>query len=103
MGFLVQNKCHETIQKANDSFISSCGFQSHDLYVYYCEPPTTQGNGVVFIREHISTGVRNIQHTPMNYPSCEIEVNNTSELAWLVVGVWVVAWGVRKMIEVLKR
>ena len=103
MGFLVQDKCHDTIQKANNSFISNCGIQTYDLYFYYCEPPTTQGQGVVFIRENVSTGVRNIQHTAMVYPSCEVEVSNTTQLAWLVVGVWVIAWGFRKMIEVLKR
>ncbi len=103
MGFLVQGKCHDTITLANQYFISHCGVQRSDTYISYCEPPTSQGEGVVFIRENLATGVRNIQHTAMVYPPCTVDVNSTTELAWLVAGVWVVAWGFKKMIEVMKR
>lgn len=104
MGYLVQGKCHDTVSLANSHFISYCGVtNSTDTNVGYCEPPTTQGPGVVFVRENVATGVRVVQHTAIVYPSCDVDVNSTTELAWLVAGVWVLAWGFKKMIEVMKR
>ncbi|MBK7366293.1 MAG: hypothetical protein IPI97_15365 [Nitrosomonas sp.] len=100
MGYLVQGKCVDTLQKADHLFASYCGVQADGSFIYYCYANNL--GGINFIRETFSTGAIVTQTSVVTYPPCDIEVNSTSELAWLVAGVWVVA-GIQKMIEVMRR
>lgn len=99
---MVRGQCFNTTAEADNMYASYCGITSTDAsYIIYCYP--NEFGGINFVRENLSTGATIVQSSILTYPNCEVQVGNTTELAWLVVGVWVVAWGFRKMIEVLKR
>ncbi len=102
MGYLVQGRCLDTLSEADNFYASYCGFQADGSFIYYCSV-NSSGGGINFVRETTSTGALLVQTTAISHPSCDVQVNSTSDLAWLVAGVWVVAWGFRKMIEVMRR
>lgn len=104
MGYKFNDKCYETLFDMHAAFASFCQASGSGLgtNLLSCKPDSA---GYVVIQSFsVSNGTPG---TPWNfYPpqvTCDYSGLPTTadivETAWLVVGVWVVAWAFRKMAD----
>ena len=95
MSFLYKNKCFDTALELNSAVAADCPLVSGNIYGLTCTATGSDVavngwlNGVSF--SQVVVPVQNACVTPSIQP--------VSELAWLVVGCWVLAWGLRKVIQ----
>lgn len=109
MGYKYLNQCFETKQEfldylAQGCFIHSGGTGGLSSYFVFC---TSGADSLTIQPVQISNGSL---LTPYTYTpqliTCEPNNLTNSDiysLAWLVVGVWVVAFGIKKITEVLSK
>ncbi len=114
MGSKYRDTCYETSTDALQVMADYCGVSiggssTNATFAAYCKP-----NGTALT---IHTGTLNNPNdvtaafsiTP-TFPTCTYTPPNNSTItpedavqtAWLVIGVWVVAWGIRKIIDSLR-
>lgn len=113
MGYKYKAECLETLQEFYDRYAEDCSNQvavGSSLTITKCISTST---GVDVWAYKIDTGAlvqsnsANIPHiTPQTFScnytspsSTTITTADIVETSWLIVGVWVVAWAVRKMID----
>lgn len=113
MGFKYRDTCYDTLAEAIQSEADQCGLTINNssgyYWVGYCE---VNGSNIQFLHNNTASSTfytSALTYTP-SYPSCTANSGGSTfsnadiiELSWLVVSVWVVAWGFRKMIEVFKK
>jgi hypothetical protein len=115
MGYQYQNFCLDTVDDLYQRFaldctgkiISSTGSTSVG-YIAKCSPVATGVNVRLYDLSTSSavgttTLVQPNQITCTASSSSPITNADAVQTAWLVISVWVVAWGVRKLIDLLKR
>lgn len=111
MGYKYNNICFETqaeaLQYVSDSCSVVLGGTTNASWVAYCK---VNGSSINFLYGLLSTSGTNTSpfvYTPI-FPACTFEASkvfsnaDVVQLSWLVVGVWVVAWGIRKLIDIFK-
>lgn len=116
MGYQYKSICYETETKFLEAYAQDCpinvGGTSTAAYYSFC---SVNGTGIkikTFLWSNNTEISRTVDHTfiPQS-SSCDYTTTSSStftnadiiELSWLVVGVWVVAWGFKKMMEVLRK
>ena len=114
MGFKYKNVCYETNTQFLEAFSQDCGVvvggTTTASYYSLCKV----NGSTVEIHAFSYSNNAEINPTPLHTitpqsSSCDYSTSGTfsnadsTELSWLAVSVWVVAWGCRKMIEVLKK
>jgi hypothetical protein len=109
MGYRFQDQCYETKQEFLNALAQSCykAGGSGGLTSYYVtctsnvDTITVQGYSL-----NAGTAQTAWSYTPQTV-ACDFSPPYTNadviQVSWLVVGVWVVAWGIKKMAEVLKK
>lgn len=109
MGYRFQNQCFETKQEFINAYSQKCqgsgGSGGLGSYYTFCTANTDTVTVQAFT---LTTGAA---QTPFNITpqviSCDFSAPYTNsdiiEVSWLVVGVWVVAWCLKKMAEVIKK
>jgi hypothetical protein len=109
MGYLLKEKCYETKQEFINAVAQNClsgGSGSGALSTYFTTC-TANTDNVTVQAYLLSNGTAQIAwtYTPQLI-SCDAQpITNADvvQLSWLVVSVWVVAWGIKKMMEVLRK
>lgn len=110
MGYKFLDQCYDTKQDFLNSVAQHCyspGSGSGGISSYFtsCIANTDDITVQAYL---LSNGTA---QTPWTYTpqliSCDFlpppTLSDSIELAWLVVGVWVVAWGFKKMAEVIRK
>ncbi len=109
MGYRFQNSCYETKQEfinaVSQGCLNSSGSGGLSSYFTTCTANTDNVTVQAFL---LTTGA---PQTAWTYTppiiSCDYIAPYSNadiySLAWLVVGVWVTAWGFKKMIEVIRK
>ena len=115
MGYKFNGQCLETVDDFYQAFALNCtgqivtGAGGSVGYVSKCTPGVT---GVTVRQVDLSTGSAVGTNTLLQPPliSCtyssspgSLPIEDIVALSWLVAGVWVVAWGVKKIIQVIKQ
>ena len=95
MSFLYKNKCFSTVLELNSAVAADCSVVSGNMIGVTCTPTASDVSvsGWVAGVNYVSTVV------PVQIPCVVPDLQPVSELAWLVVGCWVLAWGLRKVIQ----
>lgn len=110
MGYKFHGQCYETLYDFHVAFAQECfKVAGSGLATNMLSCTADSGGYVVMQSYNIDQGTSG---TPWNYTpqqiSCTYEppkvFSNADvvELSWLVVGVWVIAWGIKKLSEVMK-
>ena len=109
MGYRLQNQCYETKQDFMNALSQTCtapsGAAGLSSYFTVC---TANADDLTIQAYALSNGT---PQTPFTITPQLIAYDYTPpstnsdiiEISWLVVGVWVVAWGIKKMIEAIKK
>lgn len=109
MGYKLHGACYETLLDMHIVYAQECskvGGQGTGAVFYYC---TASETDVVIQGVVLSTGATYTpySHTPQQI-ACTYEapvtytLSDMVELSWLIIGVWVVAWCARKVVDSLK-
>jgi len=103
MGNYYQGKCFSTTLDLHREIASNCPTVSPDgAYLIQCTPSETK---IVVTRK--TTGLipttTNTDYIPQQI-TCdpELQLNDGIEMAWLIVGVWVSAWCIKQIINVIR-
>lgn len=102
MGYRYKTQCLESVELLHDVIAADCPTVSNDgMYALACVPSSTT---ISITRTPLDGSTGNtIQVTPIQiYCDNTSAINDITELSWLVVLVWVTAWGIKKMIDALK-
>ncbi|MDP3662073.1 MAG: hypothetical protein U1D41_10160 [Nitrosomonas sp.] len=109
MGYRFQNQCYETKQDFMNALSQTCtapsGAAGLSSYFTVC---TANTDDLTIQAYSLTNGT---PQTPFTITpqliACDYTPPFTNsdiiEISWLVVGVWVVAWGIKKMIEAIKK
>ncbi len=117
MGYKFKDTCYETQADAMQTVADSCGpsifstGSTTNSSAYFCK---VNGSNIqfYFVSAGNSAPTKWVYELPMSFPSCTYSApsgtnkftnQDVIDMSWLVVSVWVVAWGIRKMIEVIRR
>lgn len=118
MGYKYQDVCYETQADALQAVADKCGIQfigggsSTNSGAFWCK---VSGSSIqmTLVTPGSNTPVSFNYLYPVTLGSCTYTAPSSStgkftnqdviDMSWLVVSVWVVAWGIRKMIEVIRR
>lgn len=114
MGYKYQNICLETIDDYYLAFAQECtgNFVTSGSTVGNVTKCTPVTGGVNIRLYSLSTGNPTGVDTFLTPPSISctyssspgsLPIEDIVALSWLVAGVWVVAWGVKKIIQVIKQ
>lgn len=108
MGYRFKDQCFDTKQEFINAFAQSCGGTSGSgglsSYFTIC----TANTDTVTVQAYtLTNGTAQTPYavTPQTINCDYVSPLTTSdmiELSWLVVGVWVTAWGFKKMMEVIR-
>lgn len=103
MGNYYQGKCFSTTLDFHREIASNCPTVSPDgAYLIQCTPSETK---IVLTRK--TTGLipttTNTDYIPQQI-ACDPDqaMNDAIDLAWLIVGVWVAAWCIKQIINVIR-
>lgn len=97
MSFQYKNKCYATALELHSAVAADCPIVSGNMSGVTCTPTASD----VTVSAWLS-GTNTVQTiTPVQIPCAIPDLQPVSELAWLVVSVWVVAWGIRKVAQLL--
>lgn len=113
MGYKYQNTCYETLAEATQAEADLCGLNiggtTNASWVGFCE---VSGTNIQFKYGAVGSSTfstSTLPYTPL-YATCNYDTSTNTftnadviSMAWLVVSVWVIAWGFKKMIEVLRK
>lgn len=109
MGYKLHDQCYETLFDFHVAFAQECskiGGQGTSAIFYTCvatpDYVTIQGysavNGSAYTPfNHNPQQISCTYQAPKSFTNADVV-----DLSWLVVGVWVVAWGIRKLIDTFK-
>lgn len=104
MGNYYQGKCFSTSLDLHQEIASNCPTVSPDgAYLIQCTPSQTK---IVVTRK--TTGLipttTNTDYIPQQI-ACDPDksITDATELAWMIVGVWLAAWCIRQIIRVIRR
>jgi|GEM_PF-6135248 len=103
MGNYYQGKCFPTSLDLHQEIASNCPTVSPDgVYLIQCTPSETK---IVLSRTDTNTLITTTTDYIPNQIACDPEVpmNDAIDAAWLIVGVWIVAWGIRKTSQFIWR
>lgn len=109
MGYKFHNQCYDTLFDFHLAFAQECfKVSGAGLGAQMLSCTADTGGYVVMQSYQLSNGTYG---TPWNYTpqavTCDYlpppTMSDSIELAWLIVGVWVVAWGFKKMMEAIKK
>lgn len=104
MGNYYQGKCFSSTLDLHQEIASNCPTVSPDgAYLIQCAPSETN---IVVTR--ITTDLVPTTTTSDYIPqqiACDpdVQLNHAIDLAWLVAGVWVLAWSFRKVAQIFRR
>lgn len=112
MGYKFNGQCLETVDDLYNEFALSCtgNFTNGGTAVGYVSKCTPVVGGVNVRLYSLSTGaavgVETVVQPPLiscTYSSSpgSLPIEDIVALSWLVAGVWVVAWGIRKIADAL--
>jgi hypothetical protein len=110
MGYKFQDKCYETKFDMHFAFANECQASgSAALGSLYLSCTADPAGHVIMQSYTVSNGNPGTawnyypQEVTCTYEPPKVFSNaDVVELSWLVVGVWVTAWGIKKLIETLK-
>ncbi len=116
MGYKLKNVCYETQAQFLEAFAQDCPItvstpSTASGFYSFCSVNGTNIEVKAFNWSSNQEIIPAVDHifTPQS-SSCDYSASTNTftnadiiELSWLVVGVWVAAWGFKKMIEVLKK
>lgn len=103
MGNYYQGKCFSTSLDLHQEIASDCPTVSPDgVYLIQCTPSETK---IVVSRTDTNTLITTASDYIPQQIACDPDqaMNDATDLAWLIVGVWVAAWTVRKVAQVIWR
>ncbi len=109
MGYRFQDQCYETKQDFINALSQTCtapsGAAGLSSYFTVC---TANADNITVQSYSLTNGTANTAFTiTPQLITCDFSPPYTNadviQVSWLVVGVWVVAWGIKKMAEVLKK
>jgi len=103
MGNYYQGKCFSTTLDLHREIASNCPTVSPDgAYLIQCTPSETK---IVLTREMTGSPFETTytDYIPQQI-TCDPEkqLNDGIEMAWLIVGVWVSAWCIKQIINVIR-
>lgn len=106
MGYLYKDKCLDTVLALHQQYAQDCSDAFMNLTNYYsiCTADATAVTVNTYsLKDNLQYNTVPVLVYPPQY-SCDTapKIAEVAELSWLVVGVWVAAWGIRKLIEVVK-
>ena len=97
MSFQYKNKCYGSIADLNSAVAVDCPVVSGNLIGVTCTPTASDVTVSAW-----SAGINIIQAVvPAQVPCVVPDLATPAELAWLVGGVWILAWGIRKVAQLL--
>lgn len=103
MGYRYSNLCLDTVEQLHQVIAADCPVITSDGgSSIKCTP---SGTDILITVDHIpTTGISNQQTYVPEQIICDTApaIADVVELAWLVVAVWVAAWGIKKMTDALK-
>ena len=109
MGYRFQNQCYETKQDFMNALSQTCtapsGAAGLSSYFTVC---TANADNITVQAYSLTNGTPQTAFTiAPQLITCDFSPPYTNadviQVSWLVVGVWVVAWGIKKMSGVLKK
>lgn len=109
MGYRFQNQCYETKQDFLNALSQTCtapsGAAGLSSYFTVC---TANADNITVQAYTLTNGTAQTAFTiTPQLITCDFSPPYTNadviQVSWLVVGVWVVAWGIKKMSGVLKK
>ena len=102
MGFRYKTQCLDSLELLHDVIAADCPTISTDgAYVLSCVPSSTY---ISITRTPLDGSTSDtLQVTPVQiYCDKTGSINDITEVAWLVVLVWVTAWGFKKMADTIR-
>ena len=103
MGYLYKNLCLDTVDELHQTIAADCPvITSNGSSSLKCTPTST--DILLTVDQIPTTGTLNQQtYVPEQIP-CNSSplIADVIELSWLVVAVWVTAWGFKKMSDALR-
>ncbi|QOJ23595.1 MAG: hypothetical protein HRU78_07990 [Gammaproteobacteria bacterium] len=112
MGYRFQNQCYETKQEfldalAQNCYVSASGSGGLGSFFTTC---TSNSDNITVQSYTLTNGTAQTPWTltpqliACTYQAPKVFSNaDVVELSWLVVGVWVAAWGIRKLSEMMDK
>ena len=109
MGYRFQNQCYETKQDFMNALSQTCtapsGAAGLSSYFTVC---TANADNITVQAFQLTNGTAQTAFTiTPQLITCDFSPPYTNsdviQVSWLVVSVWVVAWGIKKMAEVIKK
>lgn len=102
MGFRYKTQCLDSLELLHDVIAADCPTISTDgAYALACIPSSTY---ISITRTPLDGSTSDtLQVTPVQiYCDKTGSINDITEIAWLVVLVWVTAWGFKKMADTIR-
>ncbi len=96
--FLFKRSCLETVQQLHEYVAADCPTISNG-FVYTCTPSASNVN---INRYEISSGLSVDYLHVLEHVPCNVDVVSIAELSWLVVLVWIAAYGIKAAIKVVR-
>ena len=103
MGYRYKNLCLDTVDELHQSIAADCPvITGNGGSSLKCTPTAT--DILLTVDQIPTTGITNQQTYVPEQIACDSvpSIAEVSELAWLVVAVWVAAWGYKKMADALR-
>ncbi|PTQ76465.1 hypothetical protein C8R26_11758 [Nitrosomonas oligotropha] len=103
MGYRHKNLCLDTVEQLNEVVSADCPLITSDgSSSIKCTPSAT--DILITIDSIPTTGILKQQTYVPELISCDSApaIADVIEVSWLVVAVWVTAWGIKKMADALK-
>lgn len=102
MGNYYQGKCFSTAFDLHQEIASNCPTVSSDgAYLIQCAPSEAK---IVLSRTDVNTLVTTVTDYIPQQIACDpdLQLNDGIGMAWLVVGVWISAWCIKQIINVIR-
>lgn len=102
MGNYYQGKCFSTTLDLHREIASNCPTVSPDgVYLIQCAPSETK---IIVSRTDTNALITTTTDYIPQQITCdpELQLNDGIEMAWLIVGVWVSAWCIKQIINVIR-
>lgn len=102
MGYRYKSLCLDTVEQLHEVIAADCPIVTSDgSHMLVCSPSLTE---ITMTLDTIPSGTPFTQvYVPQQIP-CDTApaIAEVIELSWLVIGVWVAAWGFKKMSDALR-
>lgn len=116
MGFKYKDTCYDQQADALQAVVDDCGVKITPISSTSASASWCKASGLNIQFYYVDKGGASpnafTYALPVTFPSCtytppsstaKFSNQDVIDMSWLVVSVWVVAWGIRKMIEVIRR